>query len=73
MEVKKLVSYNKLWKKMIDLEMKKKDLKEITGIGSTTMTKLVKNEPVSMDVMVKICLALKCNIGEVMDVVICED
>lgn len=53
--------------------MKKKDLKELTGIGSTTMTKLVKNEPVSMDVMVKICLALKCNIGEIMDVIICKD
>lgn len=58
---------------MIDLDMKKKDLKELTGIGSTTMTKLVKNEPVSMDVMVKICLALKCNIGEIMDVIICKD
>lgn len=68
-----MISYNKLWKKMIDLDMKKKGLKEFTGIGSTTMTKLVKNEPVSMDVMVKICLALKCNIGEVMDVTIWED
>ena len=73
MEVLELISYNKLWKKMIDLEMKKKDLKEVTGIGSTTMTKLVKNEPVSMDVMVKICIALRCNIGEVMDVNICDD
>ncbi len=58
---------------MIDLNMKKKDLKELTGIGSTTMTKLVKNKSVSMDVMVKICLALKCNIGDIMDVLICED
>ena len=70
---RKLISYNKLWKKMIDLNMKKKDLKELTGIGSTTMTKLVKNKSVSMDVMVKICLALKCNIGDIMDVLICED
>lgn len=68
-----MISYNKLWKKMIDLDMKKKDLKELTGIGSSTMTKLVKNEPVSMEVMVKICLALKCNIGEIMDVIICEN
>lgn len=65
-----MVSYNKLWKKLIDLKLKKSDLKELTGIGSTTMTKLNNDEPVSMDVMIKICLALKCNIGEVMDVIL---
>ena len=63
-----LISYNKLWKKLIDLNLKKKDLKDITGIGSTTMSKLINNEPVSMHVMIKICIALKCNIGDVMDV-----
>ena len=65
-----LVSYDKLWKRLIDLKMKKKDLKDTTGIGSTTMTKLTNNEPVSMSVMVKICVALKCNIGDIMDVVL---
>ncbi len=50
--------------------MKKKDLKDITGIGSTTLTKLSKNEPVSMDVMIKICVALKCNIGDIVDVIV---
>ena len=65
-----MLSYNKLWKKLIDLNMKKKELKELTGIGSTTHTKLIKNEPVSMEVMIKICMALKCNIGEVMDVIV---
>ena len=65
-----MISYNKLWKKLIDLKLKKIDLKELTGIGSTTMTKLNNDEPVSMDVMIKICLALKCNIGEVMDVIL---
>lgn len=65
-----MISYNKLWKKLIDLKLKKSDLKELTGIGSTTMTKLNNDEPVSMDVMIKICLALKCNIGEVMDVIV---
>ena len=49
--------------------MKKKDLKDLTGIGSTTLTKLNRNEPVSMDVIIKICLALKCNVGDIMDVV----
>lgn len=49
--------------------MKKKDLKEETGIGSTTLTKLNNNEIVSMAVMIKICEALHCNIGEVMDII----
>lgn len=65
-----MVSYDKLWKKLIDLKLKKKDLKDITGIGSTTMSKLTNNEPVSMTVMIKICIALKCNISDVMDVVL---
>lgn len=64
-----MVSYVKLWKKLIDLGMKKRDLKEQTGIGSTTLTNLNNNEPVSMDVMIKICEALHCNIGEVMDII----
>ena len=64
-----MVSYVKLWKKLIDLGMKKRDLKEQTGIGSTTLTKLNNNEPVSMDVMIKICEALHCDIGEVMDII----
>lgn len=65
-----LISYDKLWKKLIDLKMKKKDLKDLTSVGSTTMSKLSNNEPVSMTVMVKICIALQCNIGDIMDVIL---
>ncbi|MPM24500.1 hypothetical protein SDC9_70983 [bioreactor metagenome] len=65
-----VISYNKLWKKLIDLNIKKIELKELTGIGSTTLTKLSNNEPVSMNVMIKICIALKCNIGDVMDIIL---
>ena len=65
-----MVSYNKLWKKLIDLNMKKREIKEATGIGSTTLTKLNNDEPVSMDVMIKICVALNCNIGDIMDVIL---
>ena len=65
-----MVSYDKLWKKLIDLKLKKKDLKDMTDIGSTTMSKLINDEPVSMAVMIKICIALKCNIGDVMDVIL---
>jgi putative transcriptional regulator len=58
------VSYNKLWKLMIDKKMKK----ELAGIGSTTLAKLSKDEPVSMDVMARVCKVLECNIGDVMDI-----
>ena len=63
-----MISYNKLWKLLIDLNLKKKDLKEAAGIGSTTLTKLNNNQPVSMAVMIKICEVLHCNIGDIMDV-----
>ena len=49
------VSYKKLFKLMIDRDMKKKDLKEMASIGNSTMTKLAKDENVTMDVMAKIC------------------
>ena len=62
------VSYNKLWKLLIDKNMKKTQLKEAAGIGSTTLAKLSKNQPVSMEVMMKICGVLKCNIGDIMDI-----
>ena len=52
------VSYKKLFKLMIDRDMKKKDLKEMASIGNSTMTKLAKDENVTMDVMAKICNAL---------------
>lgn len=64
------VSYNKLWKLLIDKNMNKSDLKHETGIGSTTLSKLSKNELVSMSVMIKICEFFQCNIGDVMDVVL---
>ncbi len=63
------VSYNKLWKLLIDKNMKKMQLKEVAGIGSTTLSKLSKSQPVSMEVMMKLCSVLECNIGDIMDVV----
>jgi DNA-binding Xre family transcriptional regulator len=53
---------------MIDKKMKKMQLKELAGIGSTTLAKLSKDEPVSMDVMARVCKVLECNIGDVMDI-----
>ena len=60
-------SYNKLWKLLIDRKMMKKDLMVMTDITSTTMAKLGKELPVSMDVLARICKALKCNVGDIVD------
>ena len=54
------VSYKKLWKLLIDRDMKKKELRAMTGISSASMAKLAKNENVTTDVLVRICTALGC-------------
>ena len=61
------VSYNGLWKLLIDKNMKKMDLVENVGISSSTLAKMSKNEVVSMDVMLRICKVLDCNVGDIMD------
>lgn len=67
------VSYNKLWKILIDKGMKKIDLMESAKIGTSTLSKLGKNQFVSMVVLVRICKVLKCNIGDIVDVIPDED
>lgn len=62
-------SYSKLWKMLIDKKMLKKDLMGMTNINSSTMAKLGKDLPVIMEVLGRICLALDCNIGDIVDVV----
>ena len=62
------VSYKKLWKLLIDKDMKKKDLREAAGISTSSMAKLGKNENVTTDVLVKICKALKCDISDTMEI-----
>lgn len=63
------VSYIKLWKLLLDKGMKRVELKETAGISSSTLAKLGKNEFVSMESMAKICLALHCDIGDVMEII----
>jgi len=63
------VSYKKLWKLLIDKDMKKKDLLAMAGISWASVTKLSKGETVSMEVLMKICKALDCNIGDIMDLI----
>ena len=62
------VSYKKLWKLLIDRDLKKKDLRAITGISSASMAKLAKNENVTTDVLVRICDALNCDISDIMEI-----
>jgi len=62
------VSYKKLWKLLIDKDMKKKDLREAAGISTSSMAKLGKNENVNTDTLVKICKVLKCDIGDIMEI-----
>lgn len=61
-------SYNKLWKLLIDRNMKKKDLMSITGISQATVTKLGKNDNVNSKVLVRICEALRCDISDIMEI-----
>ena len=63
------ISYNKLWKLLIDNHMRKKDLKEIADISSGTMAKIGKNETVSLDVLIKICKVLQCDIGDIIEII----
>ena len=63
------VSYKKLWKLLIDKDMMKKDLRAMTGVSTTTMSKLSKDENVSMDVIEKICTVLNCDVGDIMEFV----
>lgn len=63
------VSYKKLWKLLIDRDMKKKDLHELTGISSSSIAKLSKNEYLSMEVLVKVCTALNVDFAEVVELV----
>lgn len=62
------VSYKKLFKLLIDRDMKKKELKELSGIGNSTMTKLANNENVTVEVMEKICNALNCSMDDVIEI-----
>ena len=62
------VSYDPLWKKLIDVKMNKTELAEKAGIARSTIAKMGKNEIVSLDVVVKICNTLDCDIVDVVSV-----
>lgn len=63
------VSYKKLWKLLVDLGMSKADLRKATGLATGTMTKLRKDEDISMDAIKRICMVCKCDIGDMMELI----
>ena len=67
------VSYNKLWKKLIDLEMSRTELRLKAGLSTRQLAKLGKNENVTTEILVKICKALDCNIADIVEVTETEE
>ena len=63
------ISYNKLWKMLIDKNMNKHDLKELAGVSSASIAKIGKCENITTDVLIKICAALHCRLEDIMETV----
>lgn len=61
------ISYNRLWKLLIDKGIKKTELKTLAGVSTNVIAKLGKNDPVSMETLAKICTALKCDIADIVE------
>jgi DNA-binding Xre family transcriptional regulator len=66
---KKMISYKKLWKLLIDKDLKKKDLITVAGVSSYTVNKLTHGDNVTTDVLQRICKALGCDIGDIMEII----
>lgn len=64
-----MVSYNKLWKLLIDKKMNKKDLMQVSGISTASVSKLTKGQNIQTDVLCKICKALECDFDDIMEYV----
>lgn len=62
------ISYDKLWKLLIDKKMNKQDLRVAAGVSTTSIAKLGKGENITTDVLLKICRALNCDISDIMEV-----
>ena len=64
-----IISYKKLWKLLIDRDLKKKDLREMAGISPSTIAKIGRNENINTEVLIKICRALDCDLNEIMELI----
>ncbi len=67
------ISYNKLQKLMIDNKMKRSDLKRAAQISDYTATKINKNEPISIETIMRICKVFHCDIGDIMEIILDEN
>ncbi len=67
------ISYNRLWKMLIDKKMNRTELKEASGISFNVLARMGKDEPVSMESMEKVCRTLGCDIGDVMEIIEIEE
>lgn len=63
------ISYNRLWKLLIDRDMNRNDLKEVTGISTASIAKLGKGENITTDVLLKICNAMNCHLEDIVETV----
>lgn len=63
------ISYNKLWKILIDKNMKRKNLQDVAGISSASVAKLGKGDNITTDVLLRICEALDCTIDDILDTI----
>ncbi len=61
------ISYNKLWKILIDKKMSRADLRKAAEIAPNTMTKMRRDEPVHLNILERICMVLDCNFGDIVD------
>jgi len=64
------ISYNKLWKMLIDKDMNRQDLKEKAGISAASIAKLGKGENITTDVLLKICKAMDCKIEDILETIV---
>ncbi len=62
------ISYKKLWKLLIDRDLKKKDLQRLSGVSAASITKLGRSENVNTEIIEKICLALDCDVSDIMEI-----
>lgn len=62
------ISYKRLWKLLIDKDIKKKDLVQMAGLSSYTLNKLNKGENVNVETLMKICVALNCTFDDIMEI-----
>lgn len=67
------ISYNRLWKLLIDKDMNKEDLKKASGISAATVAKLGRGDNVTTDILIRICDALECDIDDIMELIVADE